>query len=256
MTSRRISLVAQTTEHLRRLIRDEFAKAERLPPEGALAARLGISRPTLREAIGVLWHEGLLQKKWGVGTVIVHRGANRTVDDHLSLPLLQIESTTQKIRNSGAQPGVKSLSVTTVLADQRIASLLDLDIGTPVWMIDRVHTADGEPFLRAVDLVPHEIDGRAVDVSQFDALQAPLFDILRLSGCPVERVEGALSAVVADKGLSKSLSVSLGAPLLRAEQSSHQSNGTIVMFGSVWHRADKTDLRYTRSLKPEKKERA
>jgi GntR family transcriptional regulator len=240
--------VTQTAEQLRRLIDEDFAQAQHLPPEAELAARLGISRATLREAIGVLWNQGLVQKKWGVGTVIVRKGADRRSNEHLLLPLLQIGSTPQQIRDGGAVPGMRHVSITAGFADDRAASLLDIDVGTAIWVVDRVHTADGVPLLRATDLLPQVINGQFLDATRFNAIDNPLLDMLRDAvGCVIDRVEGTLSAVVADADLAGSLDVPKGAPLLRAEQTNYSKDGATVMVGSVWHRADMMDFRYTRT---------
>lgn len=53
-----------------------FAHGEHLPPERELAETLGVSRTTLREAIGALRQAGLVETRRGRGggTVVVYRG--------------------------------------------------------------------------------------------------------------------------------------------------------------------------------------
>jgi GntR family transcriptional repressor for pyruvate dehydrogenase complex len=50
------------------LLTGEVQAGERLPPEADLAARLGISRNVLREAVGALVHGGVLRTRQGDGT--------------------------------------------------------------------------------------------------------------------------------------------------------------------------------------------
>lgn len=61
--------------HLRnRIIRGQLKEGERLPQEAELVAAFQVSRPTMREAIGILEAEGLVVMKRGAkGGVIVHR---------------------------------------------------------------------------------------------------------------------------------------------------------------------------------------
>jgi GntR family transcriptional repressor for pyruvate dehydrogenase complex len=61
----------QVAEELRSLLMSgRYAPGERLPAERDLAARLGVSRPTAREAIGHLAEAGLVQARRGSGTYV------------------------------------------------------------------------------------------------------------------------------------------------------------------------------------------
>lgn len=66
-----------TVEQLATAVRlGVFAYGERLPPERELAARLGVSRMTLRDAIAALRESGLVTTRpgRGGGTVVVYQG--------------------------------------------------------------------------------------------------------------------------------------------------------------------------------------
>ncbi len=61
---------------LRRLIDgDDFAPSGRMPPERALAARLGVSRTVLRNALAELETEGTIWRQQGRGTFVGERQA-------------------------------------------------------------------------------------------------------------------------------------------------------------------------------------
>lgn len=69
-------LYRQIADQLRALIRGgEFAVGSRLPPERDLAAQLGVSRPSVREALISLEVEGLVEVRMGSGIVVVAREA-------------------------------------------------------------------------------------------------------------------------------------------------------------------------------------
>jgi len=70
----RRSLAHDAAEHLRKLIASgALSPGDKLPSERALASRLGVSRPTLREAVRGLVIMGLLETRHGAGTFVVHR---------------------------------------------------------------------------------------------------------------------------------------------------------------------------------------
>lgn len=66
------SLVDQAIDGMRGLLDSgEWVVGTRIPPEPALAAALGVSRNTVREAVKALAHLGLLQVRRGDGTYVV-----------------------------------------------------------------------------------------------------------------------------------------------------------------------------------------
>src|ERR1700759_5714482 len=58
----------------------DLAPGERLDNEIALAERLGLSPPAIRRAIQYLVERGLLTRKRGVGTQVVHRAVRRPIE--------------------------------------------------------------------------------------------------------------------------------------------------------------------------------
>ncbi len=57
----------------RRILEGTLKAGERLPPERELAEQLGVSRPSLREALQKLAAKGLVQTRQGGGTLVVDR---------------------------------------------------------------------------------------------------------------------------------------------------------------------------------------
>jgi DNA-binding FadR family transcriptional regulator len=69
--SRRPQLVSEIISELRsRLAAGELKVGDKLPPENILVSELGVGRTTLREAVRVLEHAGLLTVRHGSGTYV------------------------------------------------------------------------------------------------------------------------------------------------------------------------------------------
>jgi DNA-binding FadR family transcriptional regulator len=76
-------LYRQIADQIRELIRSgEFVAGSRLPPERDLAKQLGVSRPSVREALIALEVEGLVEVRIGSGIYVLGPGvkAESTVD--------------------------------------------------------------------------------------------------------------------------------------------------------------------------------
>jgi len=70
-------LYRQIADQIRALIRSrEFAAGARLPPERDLARQLGVSRPSVREALIALEVEGLVEVKIGSGIYVLGSRGN------------------------------------------------------------------------------------------------------------------------------------------------------------------------------------
>ena len=71
-------LYRQIAEQLRTMMKaGEFAVGERLPAERALAQQLGVSRPSVREALIALEVEGWVEIRTGSGVYVLARKARR-----------------------------------------------------------------------------------------------------------------------------------------------------------------------------------
>jgi DNA-binding FadR family transcriptional regulator len=77
-------LYRQIADQIRTLIRSgEFTAGARLPPERDLARQLGVSRPSVREALIALEVEGLVEVRIGSGIYVLGNGQGGHEDDEV-----------------------------------------------------------------------------------------------------------------------------------------------------------------------------
>src|SRR5690349_7460732 len=91
----------------------EMAAGGRLDNELQLAAQLGLSRPTVRRAIQYLVEKGLLVRKRGVGTSVVHAKVRRGVE---------LTSLYDDLARSGQRPTTKVLFNRVEPANRAVAA--------------------------------------------------------------------------------------------------------------------------------------
>jgi len=88
------SVLAQTVRQIEEgIVRGDWAVDERLPAERALAATLGVSRSTVREAIQRLVSKGLLETRPGSGVYVARRRPSG-----IAAPWLQLISDSPPLR--------------------------------------------------------------------------------------------------------------------------------------------------------------
>ena len=84
-----------------------MAPATRLPPEGELAALMGVSRGSLREAVRVLAHLGIVDVRVGDGTYVTDLGgANLLRGFNLVSEVANEKDRTRDLRDP-PRPGVR-----------------------------------------------------------------------------------------------------------------------------------------------------
>lgn len=133
--------------HLRTVLSEaldsEFAVGEILPNERDLAARFGVARATLRQALEQLELEGRLQRRRGVGTTVAPPRVGVAVDP--------VRRTWPGAAGDDWQP-VDAVESDTVPA--AVAGLLATAPGETVHVVRRSRVTDGRPVAAELLYVP------------------------------------------------------------------------------------------------------
>jgi len=142
-------LYIKAADELRGMIRNgTYKTGERLPSEPRLSNILSISRATLRDTLSLLEREGFLERIHGSGTYIKSTTPVPTAKLHIN------RSITSLIISLGLVPGTRSMKVSNITATPEIASKLLIDRGSPVIRIERTQTANKQPVVYSINLIP------------------------------------------------------------------------------------------------------
>lgn len=243
--ARRDDLVQRVTNALREeILSGRLRPGERLVPEAELARRLGISRPTLREAIRVLARESLLAVKHGVGTFVARE------PKHMLISLEVMRSMTDFIRASGSEPGVRDLSIQLVAAPAEAAELLEIAPGSAVAKISRVRLASGAPFAIASEYL--KLDSPERDFARVKAFEGgSIFEYLRVHcGKPISHSRLWMSARSADAHMAKVLELECHAPLLLMREIHFDLQHRPILYSVNLHNTEVLECTSTRSGLP------
>lgn len=216
-------LYLQARQRLLSLIEDgSFRPGERLPSEVALAAQLGISRPTLREALLRLEQEGVISRKHGVGTFVSPRAP--VFESGLEV----LESLERQARRMGLDIAVTHLNVRerAADADEREALSLPAEPPAEVLCVDRVVTVKGRPVAYLRDVVPLAYLRRD-DLA--DEFSSSVLDVLLRRGSPRPATSHTeIVAEEADAAVAELLAVSQGAALLKLVGRLYDEDGQVL----------------------------
>lgn len=127
----------QLREILETAARDELAPHASIGSERALMARHGVSRATVREAVGQLVSDGVLYRVHGKGTFV----APARVESQLHLA-----SFTEEMRRRGLEPTTQVLEVALARPPRHARVELGLESTDRVWCLERLRVAAGEPM--------------------------------------------------------------------------------------------------------------
>lgn len=214
------------------IIDEELSPGAPIPSERRLTTRFGVSRATVREAVGQLVRDGRLTRVHGKGTFVAPQPR---VESRLHLA-----SFTDDMRRRGLTPSTTVLSAVSSSADDAVAAALRIVPGAEVARIERSRSADGRPMALEVGWYPLErfpgLLGRVTDGS--------LYHLLGEYGARPDAGEQTITADVADAIQAALLGITPGAPVLRFHRvASHL--GEPVEDVTSWYRADRYQVAMT-----------
>jgi GntR family transcriptional regulator len=209
----------------------EWRPGSRVEPEADLARSMGVSRPTLREALRGLQEDGYLQRLRGAGTFVTHRPRLRNnLDVNFGV--------TDLIQATGMTPGTQDLRVYPAKATAEEAARLSIPPGVPVHVVQRIRTADGHPVVFSRDVIPAFVVGDKA--SRLERMgQESLYQIYGAEfGVAITQGVAFIRPVAADRQLAAALGVPRNTPLLYLMQVDYDTSGRPVLLSHEYHQPD------------------
>lgn len=204
-----------------------FADDERLPSEVELAARYGVTRMTLRQALSALVNDGMLVRRRGVGTFVVQDAAKRR-------NMSRLTGFTEDMRNDGRVVETRMLTQQIEPSSTEIAKSLQLPTGAHVIHVGRLRIVDGEPVIVQRSWIPYD---RCPDLWNEPLVDDSLYTTLHdRYGIQLRRADQRIRALAATEEPATLLEVPVGTPLLRVERVTFDAGNVAVEFARSWTR--------------------
>jgi DNA-binding GntR family transcriptional regulator len=222
-----VPLYFQVAEQIEGAIQDgQLAPGDRIANEDALADQLGLSRPTVRQAIQTLVDKGLLVRKRGVGTQVLNAPIRRTVE---------LTSLYDDLTRSGLRPTTTVLGLELVDAEEPARQRLNAHSGERVWRLDRLRAIKGEPLALMCNFVPASV----TDLSRVDLERTGLYEHFRAQAINLRVAHQVIGARTVDTREARLLGGRKGDPVLTMERTSYDDQGRAVEYGLHLYRPDR-----------------
>lgn len=204
----------------------ELPVGSRLGNEIDMAGKLGLSRPTLRQAIGSLVDKGMLVRRRGAGTQVVFNKVKRP---------LELSSLYDDLAQLDQRPATQVLRNEIRPAEADVARALGVAEGTEIVHLERLRSAKEEPIARLRNYLPADLV--ALDTPELE--QRGLYQMLRAAGIRLHAAHQSIGACAADGSDAKLLDERKGAPLLTMERTTYDQQGRVVEYGTHVYRASR-----------------
>ncbi|XEG69819.1 GntR family transcriptional regulator [Pseudomonas sp. abacavir_1] len=224
-----VPLYSQLKELLRtRILDGSYPPLSRMPSEAELGKAHGVSRITVRQALGDLQKEGLIFKIHGKGTFVARPKAFQNV------------STLQGLAESMGERGYEVInrlrSFRFVPADAQVAARLQVAEGDSVAQIKRARLVNRELVSLEVTYLPEAVGRR---LEKADLVSRDIFLILENDcGLPLGHADLAIDAILADAELAAALEVEEGSPVMRIERLTHGADSQPLDYEHLYYRGD------------------
>lgn len=224
-----VPLYTQIKEILRdRILNGTYQAHDQMPSESELTRAFGVSRITVRQALGDLQKEGLIFKIHGKGTYVSKPKAFQN--------LAKLQGFGEAMTSMGYETLSRVVSQKVVPADKGVALKLSVDEGELISEIRRVRYLNRSPISLDVTYVPKSVGER---LAKEDLAHRDIFLILENDyGYSLGQAELQIEAMLADDALARLLQVEEGAPILRIERLTFTTDNRPLDFEYLYYRGD------------------
>ena len=218
-----IPVYYQLKEDILKKIREGVWKVGQcIDSERELSENYGVSRMTIRQALGELVQEGILVREKGKGTFVCEPKVKQK----------DMMSVSEIIKRTGRTLETKVIEFNKIPTPEDLTDTFSFE---EVYKINRNRIVDGECIANEVVYIPSDYCGFINE----EKLKGSLYKILEEFGYSVEYSESSIKAVIMDETNKKIFGVDEQVPLLQIIGKTINSDGKVLFVEEATYRSDK-----------------
>ncbi|MFV2044320.1 MAG: GntR family transcriptional regulator [Anaerolineales bacterium] len=231
------NVLSTTIEAIQLLIHQHPESTDRLPSEKELVERLGVSRSTVRTALTRLEVEGIVERRWGVGTFVAKD------KPHTGFGILSIRpGIPGLLATTGGTPSVYRFNFTEEPPDPELFPDFP---ETPTLSLVRVFALDGVPAVAIRDRIVGEFEGGRIDPSALQSVDTLVADVLEEVGVNFRSLEVELWAADLDDEGCSFLDLSRSEPVVETRGRGFDAKGRRILIARGVYRTRVVELSLT-----------
>lgn len=223
-------LYARIQEYIADLILSgKLAPESKIQSERDFSEDLGVSRMTVRRALTDLVNEGLLERRHGSGTYVAR--------PKVTYEAREMVNYVQAMQKRNVATGSQLIEFGEIVASRRLAELLELEIGDPIYRVVVLRLANRVPvilergFLSCI---------HCPQLEDWDMEKSSVIDLLTtVYKIKPGRISQTVEAVPASEPITEQLRVEDGFPLLMLSRTFYNAElGKPIVFSQDFLRSD------------------
>lgn len=226
------ALHEQAAEYIRaRILSGEYAVGSQIPTENELCALLGVSRPTLRQALDTLTREGLIVRIKGKGTFAVEPKVVHESTRFVTGYRAESEKNHRTVRT-------RVLYIGQERAAEPVAHALELPLGARVTRLVRLRHLEGyhnnAPVVYTTVYVPHKL---FADMDQLDFTDLSFYAVLSERHLEVRHASRQLEVVPPPEEVAARLEISPFEPAIYITSVGRMASGRPIEYTESYYPA-------------------
>ena len=214
------------------IVAGQVAPGTKLPTEIDLMARFGVSRFTLRRAMGVLEQRGLVRVEQGRGT-FVHDGViHYRISQHVSF--------SENLREQGKEPTLRELALDIVKPAKHVRAALDLDARQKAVRLTTLSFADDVVVSLSDNFYPEALFSGFAD--QWRRLRSMVKTYEAYGFVDYRRLSTSFSARMPTPEEARQLRQPASRPVIAIRKIDASSDGCRICYGESLWSADRVEM--------------